>query len=63
MRVLVTGGSSLIGAGVAAALVARGDEVVVLQRGRSERLGRLGVRHELGDIRDPDVVLADVHGL
>jgi nucleoside-diphosphate-sugar epimerase len=58
MRVLVTGGSSLIGAGVAAALVGRGDEVVVQQRGRSERLGRLGVRQELGDIRDPHVVLA-----
>ena len=58
MRVLVTGGFSLIGAGVAAALVARGDEVVVQQRGRSESLGRLGVR--AGTRRHPgsDVVLA-----
>jgi len=62
MRVLVTGGSSLIGAGVAAALLARGDEVVVQQRGRSETLGRLGVRQELGDIRDLDVVLAAAAG-
>ena len=58
MRVLVTGGSSLIGAGVAAALLARGDEVVVQQRRRSETLGQLGLRQELGDIRDLDVVLA-----
>lgn len=58
MKVLVTGGSSLIGAGVAAALVARGDEVVVQQRSRSEAVGRLGVRQELGDIRDLDVLLA-----
>lgn len=58
MKVLVTGGSSLIGAGVAAALVARGDEVVVQQRRRSDALAESGVRQELGDIRDPDVVLA-----
>lgn len=58
MRVLVTGGSSLIGAGVAAALLARGDDVVVQQRGHSEAMGQLGVRQELGDIRDLDVVLA-----
>ena len=58
MRVLVTGGSSLIGEGVARALVARGDEVVVQQRGRSDVLDSLGVRQELGDIRDLDVVLA-----
>jgi nucleoside-diphosphate-sugar epimerase len=58
MRVLVTGGSSLIGAGVAAALLARGDEVVVQQRHRSESLGQLDVRQELGDIRDLDAVLA-----
>ena len=62
MRVLVTGASSLIGAGVAAALVARGDEVVAQQRGRSDALTRLGVRQELGDIRDLDVVTAATAG-
>ena len=62
MRVLVTGGSSLIGAGVAAALVTRGDEVVVQQRSHSEALAQLGVRQELGDIRELDVVLAGSAG-
>jgi len=56
MKVLVTGGSSLIGAGVAAALGARGDNVVVQQRSRSDALEHIEVRQELGDIRDPDVV-------
>ena len=35
MRVLVTGASSLIGAGVARALAARGDEVVCLVEGEA----------------------------
>lgn len=62
MRVLVTGGSSLIGAGLISGLVARGDEVVALQRGRSEALDRPGVRQQLGDIRDHDAVLAAATG-
>ena len=62
MKVLVTGGSSLIGAGVAAALAQRGDEVVVQQRSRSDRLGALEIRQELGDIRSSDVVLAAAAG-
>jgi nucleoside-diphosphate-sugar epimerase len=59
MRVLVTGGSSLIGAGVAAALLARGDDVVVQQRHRCEALD---VRQQLGDIRSLDVVIAAAEG-
>ncbi len=62
MRVLVTGGSSLIGAGVSAALVARGDDVTVQQRSRSDALALLDVRQELGDIRDPDAVRAAADG-
>ena len=56
MKVLVTGGSSLIGVGVATTLAARGDDVVVQQRSRSGALEHIEVRQELGDIRDPDVV-------
>ena len=62
MKVLVTGGSSLIGAGVAAALADRGDEVVVQQRSRSDRLASLEIRQELGDIRDREAVLAAAEG-
>jgi len=57
VKVLVTGGSSLIGAGVAASLAARGDDVVVQQRHRSGALGT-PIRQELGDIRDLDAVVA-----
>jgi len=58
----VTGGSSLIGAGVAAALARRGDEVVVQQRSRSDRLDSFEIRQELGDIRDRDMVIAAAEG-
>ncbi len=61
MRVLVTGGSSLLGAGVAEALAARGDEVVVQQRSRSDRLD-VGIRQELADIRDADAVAVAATG-
>jgi nucleoside-diphosphate-sugar epimerase len=60
--VLVTGGSSLIGAGVASALVGRGDDVTVQQRSRSDALAQLDVRQELGDIRNPEVVMAATDG-
>ncbi len=62
MKVLVTGGSSLIGAGVVAALVRRGDEVVVQQRSRSAAVSALDVRQALGDIRDPDAVRSAADG-
>ncbi len=56
MKVLVTGGSSLIGAAVANALAARGDEVVCLQRSGSVLVDEV-VTQRLGDIRDREVVV------
>lgn len=63
MKVLVTGASSLIGAGVAEALAARGDVVVCLQRSPSVLLGAASeVTQHLGDVRDRDVVMAAADG-
>lgn len=49
MKVLVTGGTSLIGSQLAKALAARGDEVTVLQR-RPANLGLAEVLADLGDV-------------
>ena len=58
MRTLVTGASGMLGAGVACALAARGDDVTVLQR----RASGLGVREVLGDVADAAVVRRAVAG-
>jgi UDP-glucose 4-epimerase len=58
MRAIVTGGAGFIGSHVADALLARGDDVHVLDnlsRGSRERLAD-GVELHVGDIRDPDAV-------
>jgi nucleoside-diphosphate-sugar epimerase len=52
VRVLVTGGTSLLGAGVARLLAARGDDVTVLQRGSSG----LPLPEVRTDVADPDGV-------
>jgi len=52
MRVLVTGGSSLLGLALGESLIARGDEVVSLQR----RPAAASWEQVLGDIRDADLV-------
>jgi nucleoside-diphosphate-sugar epimerase len=58
VKVLVTGGSSLLGAAVAQRLVDRGDDVVSLQRGAAS-----GVWQQVrGDIRDADAVARAVRG-
>lgn len=62
MKVLVTGGSSLIGTGMIAALAARGDDVVALQRQRSEAVERVGALQRLGDIRDSAAVVEAMQG-
>jgi len=52
MKVLVTGASGMLGRGVAEALLARGDDVTVLQR----RPSGLDIREVLGDIAEAGVV-------
>ena len=58
MKVLVTGGSSLLGRTTARALTARGDSVTCFQRGASGT----GCRDARGDVRDRDAVLAAATG-
>lgn len=55
-RVLVTGASGMLGAGVALALATRGARVRVLQR----RPSGLGLDEVLGDVADPGVVRSAV---
>ena len=59
MRVLVTGGSSLLGRSVAERLAARGDRVTCFQRSPS---GAVGADDILGDIADLRSVLAAADG-
>ena len=61
MRALVTGGAGFIGSHVADALLARGDEVTILDDlsdGRRENLPD-GARFVEGDIRDPAAAFAE----
>lgn len=58
MKVLVTGGSSLLARRTAETLLARGDDVVLLQRGAST----LDTAQVRGDVRDADLVRRAVDG-
>ena len=62
MRALVTGGAGFIGSHVADSLLARGDEVTILDDlsdGKRENVPE-GARLVEGDIRDPAAVFAEV---
>ena len=62
MRAVVTGGAGFIGSNVVDALVARGDDVHVLDdlsKGKRENVSPHATLHE-ADIREPDAVFADV---
>lgn len=59
LRVLVTGASGLLGAGVARQLVAEGADVVTLQR-RPSRVA--GARDEIGSVTDPQAVARAMAG-
>jgi nucleoside-diphosphate-sugar epimerase len=59
MRVLVTGGTSLLGGAVAGLLRRRGDAVTVFQRRPG---GVAGCREVLGDVQDPTAVQRAVDG-
>ena len=58
MKVLVTGASGLLGAGVAQILASRGDQVTVLQR----RPAGLGLPEVLADVADPAAIRDAVAG-
>ncbi len=56
MNVLVTGGGGFLGGRIVEMLLARGDDVCVLGRGRYPRLERAGVSTIQADIRDAPAV-------
>jgi nucleoside-diphosphate-sugar epimerase len=58
VRILVTGGTSLLGRSTAERLIARGDKVTVMQR----RPSGLGCAEVLGDIADPRAVAGATAG-
>ncbi len=64
MNILVTGGSGFVGASLARALVARGDQVRVLRRANSSlvALQDLPVEHVIGDILDSSAMACAVSG-
>ena len=57
-RVLLTGGTSLLVRRTAERLLARGDDVVLVQRGRAD----IDIEQVQGDVRDPDAVGRAVAG-
>ena len=58
MRALVTGGGGFLGGAICRALVAKGYEVVTVQRSAAPALAEIGVRVRQGDIGDAQSVAA-----
>lgn len=63
MKVLVTGGGGFLGAAIVRQLLARGDQVRVLNRSHYPSLQALGVDCRQGDISDASAVSAAVEGV
>ena len=62
MKIFVTGGGGFLGQAVIRQLLARGDQVVTLNRSAYPALESLGVDCRQGDIADPDAVLSAAAG-
>ena len=62
MNALVTGGGGFLGGAIVRMLVARGDRVRSLARGRYPALDALGVEQVQGDLADPASVEAACRG-
>ena len=62
MKILVTGGGGFLGQAVIRQLLARGDQVVTLNRSAYPELESLGVDCRQGDIADSSAVLAAAEG-
>lgn len=56
MKVMVTGGGGYLGGAIVRSLVARGDEVISLQRGHYPELVRPGIQAIQGDMTDQATV-------
>jgi len=63
MKALVTGGGGYLGGAIVRALLARGDQVISLQRGDYPWLIRAGAEVHSGDINDIELMLRACNGV